>query len=74
VVHCRISDQHKPTSHSIGTIEKSERGAMEDDDVTNQREGRGNEEPDEPVSKDVERGVVDVDSSSRVPTMRLWMH
>ena len=61
------------TKNSIGTIEKSEGGAMEDGDVTNQLEGRGNEEP-EPVSKGVERGVVDVDSSSKVPTMRLWMH
>ena len=62
------------TKNSIGTIEKSEGGAMEDEDVTNQLEGRGNEEPEEPVSKDVEWGVVDVDSSSKVPTMRVWMH
>ena len=31
---------------------------QEDDDVTNPLEGRGDEEPEEPVSKDVERGIV----------------
>lgn len=45
----------------VGMVEESEGDAMEDGDTTNQLEGRGNEEPEEPISKDVKR--VDVDSS-----------
>lgn len=44
-----------------GMVEESEGDAMEDGDTTNQLKGRGNEDPEEPISKDVKR--VDVDSS-----------
>ena len=56
----KVDNEHEEEE---STVEESKGDPMEDEDASDQLEGGGEGEPEEPISEEVKRGRVEVDSS-----------